>query len=283
MTELADIQRITHGGLAQTAGWLRLSAATAALAAAGSLASLSDVQGFYGRESAALVPQAIAQDVVNLAVVVPAFALLVVLARRGGVVGHLLLLGVLAFTVYNYAIYALAIHVGPLFLVWTAVLGGALYALVGGLRAVRTEVVQDRLNGARASGVAWFLVIVGALFALLWLKEILPASWSGGQLRSATELGLPSNPVHVLDLAFYLPAVIATGLTLRRRHPLALALAPGMLVFLLLTSLPILVTPLVSSARGEAAAWGVLPPVGVIAALATGLLFRLLARDTPDS
>src|SRR3954462_7321539 len=36
----------------------------------------------------------------------------------------------LAFTLYNYAIYTLAIHVGPLFLLWTVVLGLAAYALI---------------------------------------------------------------------------------------------------------------------------------------------------------
>jgi hypothetical protein len=43
---------------------------------------------------------------------------------------------------------------------------------------------------------------------------------------------LPTNPVHVLDMAFLLPAVIAAGVALVRRRPIGYWLAPVLLTTL---------------------------------------------------
>ena len=58
---------------------------------------------------------------------------------------------------------------------------------------------------------------------------------------SLAEAGLPTNPVHVLDLAIVLPAMIVTGVLLRRRRPLGLLLAPVLLVFAVAMGVAILV------------------------------------------
>lgn len=65
------------------------------------------------------------------------------------------------------------------------------------------------------TGTAWFLTVVGALLASLWLSEMVPDSLSGEPSRSATDWNVPTNPVHVLDLAFFLPAVITSAVLLR--------------------------------------------------------------------
>jgi hypothetical protein len=55
---------------------------------------------------------------------------------------------------YNYAIYAFSVHFGPLFLVWVAVLGLALFALIGGLTALRTSFEVPSLLTVPAAGAA---------------------------------------------------------------------------------------------------------------------------------
>jgi len=67
----------------RTGPWTWLSVAGALLAMAGSVVGLVDVGGVYGKETASLVNQAIAQDAVNLIVVSPAILVLAVLTRRG--------------------------------------------------------------------------------------------------------------------------------------------------------------------------------------------------------
>jgi len=259
--------------------WLWMSIAAAVIAAAGSIVGLAAVGSIYGRETAAFVDQAIAQDIVNLAVVAPAIIVLALSARRGSLNAYLAWLGAMAFTVYNYVIYTLSIHVGPLFLAWVAVLGLSLYALIGGLAALDPRSVGARFVSAPRRAVGWFLIVIALLFGTLWLTDIVPALLSGQVPAAARDLGLPANPVHVLDLAFYLPAAFTAGLLLLRNDAEGYVLAPALLGFLTLTGLPIMVTPFVAGQRGDPPGWAVLAPITVVTIVSIGLLIRLLSAN----
>lgn len=258
--------------------WWAVSAAAAVIAMVASGIGLSSVDRIYGRETAPFVDQAIAQDLVNVTLAAPATLLLAWLAWRGSMRAGLLWTGVLTFTAYNYVIYTMSIHVGPLFLAWVAVLGLTFWSLVGGLRALRPSAVAAGLAGAPRRVVGWYLVVIAGMFTMLWLADIVPAVLEGRVPRGALDLGLPSNPVHVLDLAIFLPAVVAIGCLVLRGRPTGLTLAPAALVFLVMTGLPILVTPLVTAARGGEPAWQVMGPVGAITALGVAVLVALLRR-----
>lgn len=271
------------GLLGRSTTWLRLSVAAALLAAAGSVTSLA-VRSIYAGLTAVFLPQAIAQDIVNLAVAAPALLVLTALSSRGSLRAYLLWLGVLTYTVYNYVIYTFSIPFGPLFLPWVGVLGLCLFALIGGVLVIDHDRVAVSFTGRRAVVVvAWALIVVAALFCLLWLSEDVPALLAGGVPRSVRDMALPTNPVHILDLAFFLPAVVITGVQLLRRRSFAFTVAPALLVFLVLTGMPILVTPFVQAARGEIATWGVLVPIGTLTVVMIGLLAWLLTTiRTPE-
>jgi hypothetical protein len=257
--------------------WLWLSIAAALIAIASSILSLS-VKSIYAGLTPAFLPQAIAQDIANLAIVSPLWLILAGLALRGSLRAYLLWLGVLTFTFYNYVIYSFSVPFGPLFLLWVAVLGMCIYSLMGGVTAVDQKVVESSYTSRRAvQVVAWFLIVTAILFGFLWLSEDVPALLSNTRPQSLVDMDLPTNPVHILDLGFFLPAVIATGVMLIKRKSLAFTLAPSFIVFLILTGIPILITPLVQSARGETAAWGVVVPIGTLTVLLVGLLIWLLS------
>ena len=263
--------------------WLWLSVTAAVLGAAGSVAGLSDPGSIYHQETVALADASTAQDIVNLFLVAPLTALLGVLASRGSLRAYLCWLGFVAFTVYNYAIYTFSIHFGPLFLVWVAVLGLSLFAMIGGLSTLDTASVEEQFRGRGERLPAWFLIVIAALFAVLWLSEIVPELLAGNPSSSATEWGVPTNPVHVLDLAFFLPAALASGVLLLLRHPVGYATVPGQLSWVVLTCLPILVAPPVANSRGHEPGWTVLAPVGVLFVIALLVLVLLLrsARASP--
>lgn len=252
------------------------------LAVAGSVIGLA-VDSIYAGLTAVFLPQALAQDIANLAFVAPAWLLLAALALRGSLRAYLLWLGVLTFTVYNYVIYTFAIPFGPLFFLWVAVLGLSTYALLGGLVTIDHGAVAARFASRRAViVVAWFLIVTAVLFGLLWLSEDLPALLAGDRPQSLIDMALPTNPVHILDLGFFLPAVVVTGVLLLQRRPLAYTLAPPLIVFLLLTGVPILLTPVVQAARGDEAAWGVAVPIGALTAICVGMLVWLLSSVRAD-
>ena len=264
-------------GSSGAAAWLWLSIAAALLAIAGSIVALA-VKSIYAGLTPVFLPQALAQDIANLALVAPLWLLLAALALRGSLRAYLLWLGVLTFTVYNYVIYTFSIPFGPLFLLWVAVFGMTLYALIGGIVTIDHQAVKSAFTSRRATLVtAWFLIITAVLFGLLWLSEDVPALLSGARPQSLVDMALPTNPVHILDLAFFLPAIIATGVLLIKQRPLAYTLAPTFIVFLILTGIPILLTPAVQTARGEAAAWGVVLPIGALTVVLSALLVWLLS------
>jgi hypothetical protein len=230
----------------------------------------------YNQETSVLFDQATAQDVVTLLPVAPLLAFLAVSARRGSLSAFLCLPGLPAFTVYNYAIYAFSIHFGPLLLVWVAILGLSIFALVGALATADMPAIKQRFAGRAMPRPAWLLIVVAVLFLLLWLSEIVPSLLAGDPSRSARDWNVPTNPVHVLDLAFFLPAAVTSGILLLRRRPLGYATAAGQLVWIALTCVPILITPLVANARGHAPGWAVTLPIGVLLLATLAVLGRLL-------
>jgi hypothetical protein len=261
--------------------WLWLSVLASLLAITGSVIALGEPR-IYAQLTPAFLPQALAQDIANLTVASPALLVLAALALRGSMRAYLLWLGVVTFTIYNYVIYAFSVPFGPLFLLWVSVLGLCIYALIGGVVAADHGVVAPCFASVRAvQVVAWFLIVTGFLFALLWLSEDVPALINGSTPQSVRDMAVPTNPVHILDLAFFLPAVVATGVLLLKRQPLAYTVAPSFIVFLLLTGVPILLTPVIQTARGETAAWGVVVPIGTFTLLMFGLLLWLLSTIRP--
>jgi hypothetical protein len=251
--------------------WLQLSLAVAALSAIGNVVSLTHVERYYGAEPEVFIDQAIAQDLVNLAVVAPLMVLLAWLALRGSLTAFLVWLGFVGFTVYNYVIYAFSIHFGPLFLVWVAVLGGSIYALIGGLASIDMNAVANTMQWRRHRLAAGFLIVTAVLFAMLWLSDIVPALQSGSAPKGVVDLGLPTNPVHVLDLAVFLPAVAVTGVALWARRPIGYVATPALLTLLGLTGLPVLATVFVAAARDAEPAWALLGPIGLLSLVSFAL------------
>lgn len=267
--------------VANRARWIWLSFGALLLAVIGNGIALA-VPDFYASLTPVFLPQALAQDVANLAVTAPAWIVLGILSLRGSNRAFLLWLGVMVFTIYNYVIYTFSIPFGPLFLVWVAVLGLSIYAFIGGITSIRHEGIQSQYQkrGAVVT-TAWALIIAAVLFGLLWLSEDIPALIAGTAPQSTVDMNLPTNPVHILDLAFFLPAAIVTGILLLKKQPLGFTAAPAMILFLILTGIPILITPAVQAARGETAAWSVAVPIGSLTVLLLALLMWLVSTIKP--
>jgi hypothetical protein len=257
--------------------------AAAGLAAVGNIVGLLAVQRIYGRETVVLADSSVAQDLVSLCVVVPLLVWLGIRAARGSSRAYVCWLGCLAFTAYSYAIYAFALHFGSLFLIWVAVLGLSFYALVGSLVSVDGARIKAGVTDRAQGSTAWTLIVAAGLFGSVWLSEIVPDLLAGRASTSALSMLLPTNPVHVLDLALFLPAVLTSGVMLLRGKAFGYVTAPGLLAFLALTCLPVLVTPVVAAVRGHEPSWGVAGPLGVVLLVALAVLARgLRGHITPE-
>jgi hypothetical protein len=181
------------------------------------------------------------QDAITLAVALPALVIAAFLAARGSQRARLVWLGGLIYTVYTYVGYAFAVRFNPLFLVYVALLGCSTYALIGGLLTTdRAGIKAGFPVQASVKALSIYLAVIAGLFYLIWLSDAVPASLAGHPSQSLIDNGTPSNFVQVLDMAWMLPAIAITAVSLWRKQPLGYLLAASVLTFLVLLTLAIL-------------------------------------------
>lgn len=253
------------------------AAPVAVLLAALSLGGL--VTSAYAREAPAWTAQAVGQDWFDLVVAAPWIAVCAVGARRGSVRWTVLLAGAYAYTAYEAVIYAFAIHFNRLFLLYCATLGLSGYALVA--LAVGASAQRGSIDRGAARLVAGFLVVLGVVFAVMWLAEDVPAMLRGEPSPSLRDTGLFTNPVHVIDLAFVLPAHGIAGVLLWRQRPAGALVAPIVLAFGVLMSASIGGMLLVIRIRGDATATPVMIAMFAITAATAAALRYVLAHRRP--
>lgn len=185
--------------------------------------------------------QGIAQDIFNLCVVVPLLIIARALLHRKNIFSVLLWSGTLLYVLYTFMIYSFTIHFNPLFLMYCMTLGMSAFLLFFGLNDAVKAIGprHDRKTGTKF--MANFLFTVAGLFAVLWLKEIIPSLVSGTVPLSVKEAGLITNPVHILDLSFFLPGMVIIGIGLNRRNLIATVLAPVLVVFSIIMALSLII------------------------------------------
>lgn len=168
-----------------------------------------------------------AQDVFTLAVL-PLLCWSGVRAARS-LRAAVLWLGLLFYLAYSYSIYLIGWEQNRVFLLYVVVVTLSAAALLDGLVRIDAAAVSGLLRQVATRPVGWFLVLVGAAFTLLWLTDLVPLLLGG---RPAATLGVGGTPypVYVLDLTVALPVVVASGVMLLRRHPVAVVLAGVVLV-----------------------------------------------------
>jgi hypothetical protein len=253
--------------ISKTALWLSVIDALLVLLASASGIFLKRI---YARETPSWAVQAIGQDIVNLVAVV-VLLIAAYFVNKGSVKAFLVWSGVLLYLLYAYIIYAFDVHVNSLFLVYVAILGLSFYALVSSVMHMHLDGLQASFSAnTKARAVSVFLLVLGIVFYLLWLREDIPALLTGNIPPSVTQANLPTNPVHVLDVGLYLPAMLITALLLWRRKLLGYLLAGPLLVFSILTGTAILVIFLVMNSKGMP------PSIGIEAFIAIIIVVSLV-------
>jgi hypothetical protein len=210
--------------------WVRLALAAAILMALASAGGIW-LPFVYVEETASWAAQGTGQDIVNLAVVLPAMLIALYAASVGSLRAVLVVLGLLIYVVYSYVLYAFFVHFNLLFPIYVATLGTSFWALVGIVLDVRHERVRELFDGKTGRAQSVYLMASGLVFGGLWISSIATSIASGDTPRELVEAGLPVNPVHVLDLAFVLPAMVVTSILLWKRHPLGWLWAVPLVTF----------------------------------------------------
>ncbi|MFK5635892.1 hypothetical protein [Ornithinimicrobium sp. LYQ103] len=247
------------------------------------LVGLSSVAGLvdprvYAQETQNWATQAQGQDLGNLLAVI----VLLVAARhyqKGSVRAGLIWLGTLLYLIYAFIVYAVAVHLNGLFLLYVAVLGLSAWTLIFHVGPLR-RATPPFSRGLARKAAAYVLIATGILFAGLWLSELVPALVGGQAPASLADAGLGVKPIHVIDLSMVLPGFIISGVgALRSREHGLFWLAPW-LVFSMLMGASIVAAMLLMAQAGA----DVIPPtvmVSVVVAASALAVFAHLRTLAP--
>ena len=185
--------------------------------------------GLYRNDPYLGAVQAQAQDAVTLFLGVPALALALAWANRGSLRGRLMLTGVLGYFVYTYTTSAFGIGFNPLFLVYVALFGCSLFAVVLAAAQVDAAALPAHCaEGYPRRGIIAVCLGTAAFLLAAWLGRIVPAIVSGNPpygLDSYTTLF-----IQVMDLGVVAPLGLAGGILLWKRQPLGYLLSSVLVV-----------------------------------------------------
>ncbi len=242
------------------------------------LVSLVSVVGiwtpdFYTRETLNWQAQAIGQDIANLFLVVPVLLIATLFSYKGHRGALLVWAGTVIYLLYTFLIYAFGVHFNMLFLIYCITLGLSFYTVLFFMYGQsKTLLVPSIINPTLIKFAGIYFIVLAVLFCLLWLSEIIPAILQETIPESVTEVGLPTNAVHVIDLSVFLPGMFIVGLLLLKKRPLGYLLAPVLLTFFVLMDITIGALMLIMKQRGLEANLSIAAVMGVLALLSLMIL-----------
>lgn len=176
------------------------------------------LKGLY-RDPLDVAAQAKGQDLVTLVIVVPVFIIATALLNKNKTGFIIIWLGCLLYNIYSYMLYCVMAHYNDFFLLYVAIFGFSLYLFIFAL--IRIEPFQNPpslSSRAAAKIVAIYHMVVGILFVVLWLSQIITGLFTGSIPKSVALSGTPI--VYAMDLGWLLPALILAGILTLRKHAL---------------------------------------------------------------
>lgn len=228
-------------------------------------------EGLYKYDSRLIGTGFKVQDAVTLVLGIPLLGLSIILYRRGSLRGGLLLTGVLLYFLYNYASMALGAAYNNLFLVYVALFSISFFACMLAFAGFDVEALPSHFaKNVQWRGISIFLIVSGLILFSVWLfLSILPALLEGTapMLESYT-----TQITWVVDMGILAPALIVTGLLLRRRAAVGYLLASTLVIFSAVLGIQLAAMGIVQFAAGL---FGVGQLIGMVATFAILALFAL--------
>lgn len=214
--------------------WLGFTLLIAALLVVAS-ASGAFTENFYARDVATIGASTSGQDFFNLVIVLPVFLIAALLVLRQVDWALPVWLGCLAYILYTYLVLAFGIYFNGMFLVYVALVGLSLYALILTIPRIEAQPLMQRMAGRTPTRVLQgLLVVIVVLFNILWLSMVIPSLQSGTVPQELIDNRLPTQPIHVIDLAWIMPGMLISVIAMSRRSAVAFVLAPAFAVLTIL-------------------------------------------------
>lgn len=183
------------------------------------------------RDNAWIVPQNQGQDLITLAVAVPALALTLIGVGRGSARAQAIWLGLLGYICYTYTGATVAFAFNRLFLVYVALFSLSVFGLVSAAASIDVARVARSFGaGVPRRSVSIFLGVIGLLLTVLWLGQTVPPMIQGTVPESVKLAESPTMFVYGLDLGIIVPLAFLAAYWLWRREAWGYLLAGVVLI-----------------------------------------------------
>jgi hypothetical protein len=251
-----------------------LSILIAVLAASASLGGLV-LNGLYN-DNAFVTITWLGNDAVTLFLAVPILIIALIFSARGSQKARLAWLGALDYMLYNYAFYLFAAAFNAFFLIYVALFGLSIFALIFGLLNLDAEGIRNRFsNRTPLKWIGGYFLFVAAGLTTVYLMQSIGYIVTDQLPAIVMMSGHPTNMVFALDLTLLVPWLALGGVWLMKRNPWGYVIAgmlsvKGPLYTLILSVNSILVMNAGIGSSSELPLWGTLTVLGLIV---SGLLF----------
>ncbi len=239
-----------------------------ALAAVAAVAAVLSAFGGVLDGPAVMQGSARGTAVVVLLLTVPLIAVAMWATSKGSVGALLVWLGGLAHVLYQSVLFLFGTPFNDAFFLYVAMGSLALWSLIVIVAFTDSAAVRARIDPTLpVRPIAIYVWAIVGLNGALWLKTAASGIGSEGPPGFLAGTGLPTNPVYVQDLVFWLPLMAVAAWWLWRRLDLGYVVVGSMLVMWLLES----ITVTVDQWMGHRA-----DPASDVATLGGALLFGAL-------
>jgi hypothetical protein len=177
------------------------------------------IADFY-RDNTLIAAALRGNDLVSLVVAVPLLVIALVFCLRGSQKAQLLWLGMLGYTLYNYAFYLFGAAFNPLFLIYVMLFSLSIFALIFGLPKVDIYEISQRFNPR--TPVKWiggFMLFFAVFLGGMWISRSLNFIITGKVPQDIIQTGHPTSIVYALDLSLLIPFLVLGAFLLWQRQP----------------------------------------------------------------
>jgi hypothetical protein len=165
-------------------------------------------------------------DLVTLFIVVPILTTALILLRRGSQRAYLIWIGGLDYMLYNYAFYLFAAAFNWFFLIYTALVGLSIFALIFGLTKVNVNALAQRFQAK--TPVRWisgYMLLSAVGLSIVYVVQSISFMITGQLPSVVSRTGHPTSIIFALDLTLLIPFMILGAIWLLQRKPWGYILA----------------------------------------------------------
>jgi hypothetical protein len=220
--------------------------------------------------------QTVGQDAIDFTLIAPFLLVSAFFAYRGNEAATEMWVGTLFYLLYTFLIYCFTVRFNILFIPYCLILGLSFYSLVWFFATRHADLIPlGRSRVVRITAI--YFIVIAILFYALWLMEIVPATLRNETPATIVQAGLSTNPVHIVDLALFLPATFLVGLLALNGKPSARLLIPAFLTFFILMDITIASLAVMMMYRGLDGNY-VVPSVMMCLALFSVILLIIFSK-----